>query len=98
MINQTCAICEKNNYEVLYPENFDIKKINSRIFSARRLPDRMHYQMVQCKTCGLVYSTPILEYEKLEKLYKKSSKSYNKHLENLRETYGYYLRELEKFN
>lgn len=96
MITQTCAICEKNNYTILYPENFEIKKINSRIFSARRLPDRMHYRMVKCKTCGLVYSNPILEYEKLEKLYKKSFTGYDEHLENLKETYGYYLNQLNK--
>ncbi|OGK16191.1 hypothetical protein A2774_04930 [Candidatus Roizmanbacteria bacterium RIFCSPHIGHO2_01_FULL_39_12c] len=97
MIKQVCAICEKNNYTVLYPENFDIAKINSRIFSARRLPDRIHYRIVKCKNCNLVYSTPILEYAKIEKLYKKSFTSYDEHLENLQETYGYYLRELNKF-
>lgn len=96
MINQTCAICEKNNFTILYRENFDVKKVNSRIFSARRLPDRIHYRIVKCKNCNLVYSTPILEYEKIEKLYKKSFTSYDEHLENLKETYGYYLKELGK--
>src|SRR3989338_11275266 len=96
MISQKCAICEKNNFTVLYPENFDINKINSRIFSARRLPDRLHYRLVKCKNCGLVYSNPILEYEKIEKLYKKSFTSYDEHLENLRQTYSYYLNQLKK--
>src|SRR3989344_1045654 len=96
MIQQTCAICGRNNYTVLYPENFDVNKINSRIFSARRLPDRIHYQIVRCKNCNLVYSTPILEHEKIEKLYKKSFTAYDEHLENLKETYGYYLKELDK--
>ncbi|OGK25601.1 hypothetical protein A2954_01275 [Candidatus Roizmanbacteria bacterium RIFCSPLOWO2_01_FULL_37_12] len=92
MIQQKCAICESNNYEVVYKENFDIKKINSRVFSARRLPDRVHYRMVRCKNCNLVFSDPILEYDKIEKLYAKSFTSYDKHLENLKETYGYYLK------
>src|SRR4030067_1483160 len=94
MIIQSCAICESNNYTVLYPENFDIKKINSRIFSARRLPDRIHYRIVKCNSCGLLYSNPILEYSKIEKLYQKSFTSYDEHLENLKETYSFYLREL----
>ena len=98
MIQQTCAICGRNNYTVLYPENFDVNKINSRIFSARRLPDRIHYQIVKCKNCDLVYSTPILEYDKIEKLYKKSFTTYDEYLENLKETYGYYLRQLKKYN
>ena len=97
MMNQFCAICEKSNYEVLHKENFDSKKINSRIFSARRLPDRIHYQIVKCKNCALVYSTPILEYEKIEKLYKKSFTTYDEHLDNLKKTYGYYLLALRSF-
>ncbi|MBI2641436.1 class I SAM-dependent methyltransferase [Candidatus Roizmanbacteria bacterium] len=97
MITQTCAICGKNNFTVLYPENFDIHTINSRTFSARRLPDRIHYRMVKCKDDGLIYSNPILEYDKIEKLYKKSFTAYDEHLENLRETYGFYLKELERY-
>ena len=98
MITQICAICEKNNFTVLYPENFAIKKINPRVFSARRLPDRIHYQIVKCRKCHLVYSTPILEYEKIEKLYKRSFTAYDEHLENLKETYGYYIKQLQQNN
>lgn len=95
MINQKCAICGKANYAILYPANFDPKKIDEKTFSARRLPDRIHYQMVKCRKCGLVYSSPILEREKIEKLYKKSFVSYDEQLENLIETYGYYLKKLK---
>lgn len=97
MIIQTCAICKKNNFTVLYPENFDLGKIDEKIFSARRLPDRIHYRMVKCKNCGLVYSNPILEYDKLEKLYKKSNTTYDTHFENLKQTYGFYLSKLKKY-
>jgi len=98
MINQNCAICEKNNYRVVYKENFDISKINSRIFSARRLPDKIHYQMVCCKKCGLLYSTPILPLNKINKLYRQSFTSYGKHINNLKRTYGTYLKRLEKYH
>lgn len=97
MITQLCAICEKDNFDILYPENFDLKKIDERIFSARRLPDKIHYRIVRCKNCGLVYSNPILEYGKIEKLYKKSFTTYEEHFEDLKDTYGYYLKELEKY-
>ncbi len=97
MITQVCAICKKNNYKVLYLENFDIEKIDERVFSARRLPDKLHYRIVQCKTCGLVYSNPILPYSKIAALYKKSYTSYDEHIGNLNETYGFYLKELDKF-
>lgn len=97
MIHQTCAICQKDNFTVLYPENFDLQNIDEKTFSARRLPDRVHYRIVKCRNCGLVYSNPILEYEKLEKLYRQSFVSYDSHVENLKKTYGYYLKELESY-
>lgn len=97
MVNQTCAICEEANFQVLYKENLDIKKIDEKIFSARRLPDKIHYQIVRCRRCGLIYSTPILEAEKINKLYRKSSVSYDEQISNLVETYGFYLKSLERY-
>jgi SAM-dependent methyltransferase len=97
MVNQPCAICEKNDFDVLYHPNFNPNLIDEKIFSARRLPDKIHYQIVKCRKCNLIYSNPILPYEKIEKLYKKSCVTYEKHHDNLKKTYGYYLRELEKY-
>ena len=54
-----CAICQNSNYKILYKPNFDIKKVDYNIFSARRLPDKIHYRIVKCKKCGLIYSNPI---------------------------------------
>ena len=97
MLNQFCAICDKNNYTVLYKANFNINNINERIFSARRLPDRIHYRIVKCNTCGLVYSNPILPYQVIEKLYKKSFTGYKQQIESLKKTYGYYLKQLDRY-
>ncbi len=98
MIYQKCALCNKSNYRILYKKNFNESHFNEKIFSARRLPDRIHYQIVKCKKCSLVYSTPVIEYKKLEKLYKKSFLDYDEHLENLKNTYGFYLKSLEKLH
>ena len=98
MVTVTCAICDKNNpYTVLYPENFNVERLDESIFSARRLPDRVHYRIVRCNGCGLIFSNPILELEKIEKLYKQSKMTYEEELEDLKETYGYYLKKFEKF-
>ncbi|MCL5072244.1 MAG: class I SAM-dependent methyltransferase, partial [Actinobacteria bacterium] len=87
-----CVICGKNNFHILYKANFDMKRVNDATFSARRVPDRTHYQIVQCNSCGLVYSNPILELEKIENLYKDSKFTYGKHEDDLNKTYGKYLR------
>ena len=97
MIRQKCALCQKDDFRILYKANFDIKQIDEKIFSARRLPDRLHYRIVQCRKCRVVYSNPILDHTILEKLYKKSVLVYDEHIANLQKTYGFYLRKLEKF-
>ncbi len=98
MIDQSCAICKKNNFEIIYEANFDVKKVNEKTFSARRLPDQVHFRFVRCRICKLLFSTPILDQKIIEKLYQKSFVSYDEHIDNLNETYGYYLSQLEKYN
>ena len=93
-----CAICEsEGNARELYPANFDLDAFNADVFSARRLPDMVHYRIVQCNTCGLVRSDPVIDQETLKTLYLQSALTYAKDIPNLRRTYGTYLRKLEKY-
>ena len=98
MINVQCSLCgEKNNFKVIYPQNFKENSFTPEIFSARRIPDNIHYQIVKCSRCGLVRSNPILEQEKIFKLYEKSHFKYLEEINNIRETYGKYLLKLDTF-
>jgi SAM-dependent methyltransferase len=98
LIPSPCAICGTHTEaEVLYPANFSPDHLNPEIFSARRLPDRIHYQMVRCKTCGLVRSDPVAPPELLAKLYKESTFTYTSEVESLKDTYGRYLASLDDF-
>jgi SAM-dependent methyltransferase len=93
-----CAICHTTgNATELYPANFDMQAFNPAVFSARRLPDRIHYRLVKCNRCGLVRSDPIASSEMLAQLYQKSTFTYNEEVANLKQTYGFYLAELQKY-
>nr|MBI5456059.1 class I SAM-dependent methyltransferase [Candidatus Levybacteria bacterium] len=94
MIEVKCAICKNNkNTKVLYKSRFIKKKLDFKTFSARRTPDRLHYRLVKCKTCGLIFSNPILDKNEINKLYFKSDFNYNLESEYLRKTYFKYLAE-----
>ena len=98
LISTSCAICgTEDNARELYPANFDDEAFTAEIFSARRLPDLVHYRIVQCNQCGLVRSNPVVEKETLTKLYLQSALTYARDIPNLRRTYGTYLRKLEKY-
>ena len=84
-----CAICNtQENTLQLYTANFDLQYFNPAVFSARRLPDRIHYRIVKCKKCGLVRSDPVVDICKLSQLYVHSNFDYTKELVNLGFTYA----------
>lgn len=83
-----CPICDTyENSRVLYKKNFSPKDLNVNIFSARRIPDRIHYQIVKCNTCGLVRSDPVASGKVLDLLYRNSKFTYNNEVDNLKLTY-----------
>lgn len=91
MKQQYCALCGHDKYTIIYPANFFLSQLTAHTFSARRIPDKIHYQIVRCNQCGLIYSNPILKLAKINDLYKQSKYTYKEHEKNLIDTYGYYL-------
>lgn len=87
-----CAICGTlGNADELYPPTYDEAAFNERVFSARRIPDKIHYRMVRCRKCGLVRSDPSADQAGLSDLYERSSFDYAAEVPNLRRTYARYL-------
>ena len=92
-----CAICgSEGNADEVYPANFQVADLNARIFSARRLPDGIHYRIVTCRKCGLVRSDPVAPPELLSDLYAVSTFDYGSELANLKRTYGRSIARLKK--
>src|ERR1700730_3598715 len=88
----SCAICGTfGNADELYPPTYDETSFNERIFSARRIPDSIHYRLVRCRKCGLVRSDPAANQASLIELYGRSSFDFSAEVPNLQGTYGRYL-------
>lgn len=97
MILLKCAICQnKEKLSIMYKENFDAEKISAETFSARRTPDRMHYRFVKCLNCGLIFSNPILEPQKIASLYSESNFHYDIEAPYLKKTYSDQLKTILK--
>ncbi len=97
MLATRCAICDsEGNATERWRATFDPEAFNARIFSARRLPDRVHYRMVVCNSCGLVRSDPVADEELLASLYASSSFDYGEEVESIQATYGRALGWLEE--
>lgn len=83
-----CPLCSaQEDYTVLYKRNFEESDLNTEAYSARRVPDRIHYQIVRCNQDGMVRSNPVPEESFVYDLYKKSKFIYANETENLAVTY-----------
>jgi len=97
MKSTLCAICGTyGEAHVVYEANFKPVDVNPATFSARRLPDRIHYRMVSCVRCGLLRSDPVLEEHELKALYEKSVVTYESDYPGLIHTYTDAVREALK--
>jgi SAM-dependent methyltransferase len=86
-IKTTCAICESSGNSIsIYSSTVNMQTFNAQVFSARRLPDRQHYQWVRCVSCGLLRSDPVLEVN-LTQLYEDSTFDYSTEVDGLKHTY-----------
>jgi 2-polyprenyl-3-methyl-5-hydroxy-6-metoxy-1,4-benzoquinol methylase len=88
LIETKCPICDSiGNYTVIYKSNFSYSDLTSEVFSARRLPDAIHYQIVRCNNDNLVRSCPVYDTSVIENLYKTSKLNYTEQIENLIPSY-----------
>ena len=88
LIETKCPICDSiGNYTVIYKSNFSYSDLTSEVFSARRLPDAIHYQIVRCNNDNLVRSNPVYDTSIINSLYKTSKLNYTEQIENLIPSY-----------
>jgi SAM-dependent methyltransferase len=92
-----CAICGTLDAATeMYPSTVTADAFDAPHFSARRLPDRVHYRMVRCNSCGLVRSDPAADPASVATLYERSTFDYEAEVGNLRRTYARYLSRLDR--
>jgi SAM-dependent methyltransferase len=99
IVPTSCAICGPDAAaSQMYAANFSLADFTPTLFSARRLPDRIHFRMVRCDRCGLVRSDPVLRADVLAALYSQSTFDYGEELPNLRRTYRRYISRLRRLD
>ncbi|OGH04045.1 MAG: hypothetical protein A2W22_00260 [Candidatus Levybacteria bacterium RBG_16_35_11] len=99
MIEIKCILCgDKQRTSILFKKSFSRRDINKTVFSARRNPDSVHYQINKCERCGMVFSSPVISSGNILKLYKNSKFNYQDKAHLLSKTYLTYLRKKTKYS
>lgn len=97
MVNIICALCGQNQQiKILYPATFKEEDISGKTYSARRSPDKIHYRILKCERCGLIFSSPILPPEKSSIFYRESRCNYSDQIPSLIKTYFNIVKEFKK--
>jgi SAM-dependent methyltransferase len=85
MRDLACAVCHSVSYRVRYPER--LPPTGEMDFAARRTPLRHHHRIVECTSCGLVYSNPYFDDGVLRPLYREAGYIDESQLEHMAADY-----------
>ncbi len=70
LVSRVCPICETEGDSRHYAEaNVRLDQLDDFAFASRKLPEYMHWRLVECKGCDLVYAADAPVDEDLARLY-----------------------------
>ena len=70
MISRACPLCGSSDTGRIFAEaDFELDRLDSFAFASRKIPDYMHYRLIDCPTCDLLYANPLPSEEYLTEGY-----------------------------
>ncbi|MFH1826927.1 MAG: class I SAM-dependent methyltransferase [bacterium] len=67
-----------------------MKDVDPKKYISRRLPDKVHFRIVECEKCKMIFSNPVVEEKKILNSYINSDFYPEEDIENLTDVYEYY--------
>ncbi|HET9870825.1 MAG TPA: class I SAM-dependent methyltransferase, partial [bacterium] len=87
--SRSCPVCGTHDEaRVFAPENFDLGTLDDYAFASRKTPEYMHFRLLECPGCGLLYADPILPPAKIAALYRKAAFASQEEAAAAAATYG----------
>lgn len=60
LISRLCPLCGSSDTSRIFAESdFNIERLDSFAFASRKMPEYMHYRLVDCPACDLLYANPL---------------------------------------
>lgn len=93
LIPRNCPVCGSTDQtRVFSPENYDLTKLDEYAFASRKMPEYMHYRLIQCPSCDLLYASPVPESHSLARAYEEAAFDSGEESACAATTYGSLLR------
>ncbi len=97
MITRPCPVCGSQDFSKVFADaNYDFGKLDGFAFASRKTPEYMHYRLISCPICGLLYSSPIPEAINLNKAYEEASYDSAQEAQCASRTYAAFLKRIKE--
>jgi len=74
MISRACPLCGSSDTRSIFAKaNYELDRLDSFAFASRKMPEYMHYQLVDCPCCDLIYANPLPREEFLAEVYSEAA-------------------------
>jgi SAM-dependent methyltransferase len=95
LVSRSCPVCGSSSTARIFAEaSFAPDALDNFAFSSRKIPEYMHYRIVACPSCDLLYSSPIPTRAFLETAYEQAAFDASDESTFASVTYGQFLRKL----
>jgi SAM-dependent methyltransferase len=91
LIERACPGCESRRATPFANANIDPEALNAFAFASRKLPEYMHYALVVCQDCDLLYANPAPDRASLEAAYNEAAFDASEESRYAGLTYGSFL-------
>jgi SAM-dependent methyltransferase len=74
MVSRACPICGSDSqYRIFKEAAFDPSRWDRFAFSSRKTPEYMHYRLLECMRCDVLYANPLPTRESLDEAYREAA-------------------------
>ena len=92
MTARPCPICGSADESRVYAEaHFDLGRLDEFAFASRKVPEYMHYRLITCPVCDLLYASPAPSFEALARAYQDAGFDSGEEARYASRTYAGYL-------
>ena len=92
MVTRACPLCASTDESRVFAEpNFDLAKLDAFAFASQKVPEYMHYRLVECATCDVLYASPVPSADALSQAYHDAAFDSQEEARLAAATYGSFL-------